>query len=75
MISLVFMPLGYVVAGPAAEAFGLDRTLVVAALVGITVNLGVLLVPDVRNLRRVEEPAFPHERTAAIPLASPQELG
>jgi len=55
MISLVFMPLGYVVAGPLAEAIGLDLTLAIAATVGIIANLGLLLVPSVRNLRRLED--------------------
>jgi MFS family permease len=56
MISLVFMPLGYVVAGPLSEAIGLDLTLGIAAAVGILANFGLLLVPSVRNLRRLEEP-------------------
>ena len=55
MISLVFMPLGYVVAGPLAETIGLDLTLALAAGVGVVANLGLLLVPSVRNLRRVEQ--------------------
>jgi MFS family permease len=54
MISLVFMPLGYVLAGPLAEAIGVEVTLTLAAAVGATANLGLLLVPSVRNLRRVE---------------------
>ena len=55
MISLVFMPLGYVVAGPLAETIGLDLTLALAAGAGVAANLGLLLVPSVRNLRRVEQ--------------------
>ncbi|MDF2750443.1 MAG: major facilitator superfamily 1 [Gaiellaceae bacterium] len=55
MISLVFMPLGYVVAGPLAETIGLDLTLALAAGAGVVANLGLLLVPSVRNLRRVEQ--------------------
>ena len=72
MISLVFMPLGYVVAGPAAETFGVDATLIGAAVLGIAANLGVLAIPDVRNLRRVEaaEPGE-DESTAALPLVVP----
>ena len=58
-ISLVFMPLGYVLAGPLAEAIGLDLTLALAAGIGVAANLGLLLVPSVRNLRRLgsAEPA------------------
>ena len=74
MISLVFMPLGYVVAGPAAETFGVDATLFAAAALGIAANLGVLAVSDVRNLRRVEaaQPeADEAESAAALPLVVP----
>ena len=74
MISLVFMPLGYVVAGPAAETFGVDATLFAAAALGIAANLGVLAVADVRNLRRVEaaEPAPDEgEGATALPLVVP----
>jgi hypothetical protein len=61
MISLVFMPLGYVVAGPLAETIGLDLTLALAAGAGIAANLGLLLVPSIRNLRRVEQLREPVE--------------
>jgi MFS family permease len=72
MISLVFMPLGYVLAGPAAETFGLDTTLIVAAIFGTVANVGVLFVPDVRNLRRVEDEAPElHDASAAIPIVAP----
>jgi MFS family permease len=54
MISLVFMPLGYVLAGPLADAIGLDLTLALAAGLGVVANSSLLLVPSVRNLRRVE---------------------
>jgi hypothetical protein len=56
MVSLVFMPLGYTVAGPLAEGIGLDTTLVLAAGLGAAANVGVLLVPGVRGLRRLERP-------------------
>jgi MFS family permease len=56
-ISLVFMPLGYTVAGPLAEEIGVDATLVLAACLGATANLAILLVPSVRGLRRVEAPS------------------
>jgi len=55
MISLVFMPLGYVAAGPLAEAIGLDLTLALAAAIGALANVGLLLVPSVRNLRRLDD--------------------
>ena len=57
LVSLVFMPLGYTLAGPLADTIGLDTTLIAAAIVSALANLGVLLVPSVRNLRRLDEPA------------------
>ena len=68
-ISLVFMPLGYTVAGPLAEEIGVDATLVLAACLGAAANLAILLVPSVRGLRRVEAPPAevlqPEEQAAA----------
>ncbi len=66
MISLVFMPLGYVLAGPLAEAIGLDLTLALAAGVSVVANIGLLLVPSVRNLRRVEQPLVEEEEPEPI---------
>ena len=73
MISLIFMPLGYLLAGPASEAFGRDATLIGIALLGIVVNLGVLAVPDVRNLRRLDDRPPPEvdDDAAAVPLVHP----
>ena len=65
-ISLVFMPLGYVLAGPLAEAIGLDLTLMLAAGVSFVANLGLLFVPSVRNLRRVEKPLVEEEEPEPI---------
>jgi MFS family permease len=71
MISLVFMPLGYVLAGPLSEAIGLDLTIGLAAAVGIAANLGLLLVPSVRNLRRLEDAPADEEPEVVgpVPLA------
>jgi MFS family permease len=52
-ISLVLMPVGYTVAGPLAEAIGVDATLALAAAFGIVPHLAILLVPSVRTLRRL----------------------
>ena len=65
-ISLVFMPLGYVLAGPLAEAIGIDLTLALAAGVSVAANIGLLLVPSVRNLRRVEQPLVEDEEPEPI---------
>jgi predicted MFS family arabinose efflux permease len=50
--SLGLVPLGYALAGPAAEAFGLQATLWGAAAIATAATLAVLLVHDVRTLER-----------------------
>jgi MFS family permease len=50
--SLGLVPLGYALAGPAADAFGVRATLWGAAAIAILVTLAVLAVPDVRRLER-----------------------
>jgi MFS family permease len=59
LVSFVFMPLGYVLAGPLAHTFGLGTTFTGCAAVLVTVNLVVLLVPSVRSLRRPAPRAEP----------------
>ena len=54
MVSLVFMPVGYTIAGPLADAIGVDATLLLAAGLCAAANLGVLAIPSVRNLRRLD---------------------
>ena len=55
--SVGLVPLGYALAGPAAEAFGVRATLWGAAAIGIGVTLLVLLVRDVRTLERRVTPS------------------
>jgi len=73
MVSLVFVPVAFAVVGPLATAIGEVPTLLLAASIGIAANGGVLLVPSVRNQRRLDlEPsvAAPGEG-AAVPLKQP----
>lgn len=66
--SIVFIPVGAAVAGPAADHFGVGETLVGASIViGVATAL-VLLVDDVRNLRRSEDQ--PREDTAVADARS-----
>lgn len=55
LVSLVFQPLGYMLAGPLALAIGLAPTLIGAAVIALIANFGVLLVRDVREVRWVDE--------------------
>jgi MFS family permease len=61
MASLVFMPIGYVVTGPVAEAIGVRETLLAAAAIGVVSTVGALSARSVRELERLEE------RPATVP--------
>jgi predicted MFS family arabinose efflux permease len=50
--SLVFLPAGYMLAGPAAEAFGVAETLVFAAVWSLASTLVVLSLEAIRGVRR-----------------------
>jgi MFS family permease len=62
-VSLVFMPIGFVLWGPISDLVGVDTAFVVAALVSAAAKIGPVLVPDVRNLRRAD--AAPSRATHA----------
>ena len=52
--SFVFIPLGAAVAGPVAELVGVAETLVGAAGVIVVATALVLLIDEVRDLRRTD---------------------
>ena len=56
MGSLAFLPLGLILAGPVSSAIGISTTLWIAAGYLVLSTLAVLLVPSVRNLRRLDLP-------------------
>jgi len=58
LVSLVFQPLGFLLAGPLA-GISLTWTLLGAAALGLVGNYGVLLVRSVREVRWVDDPAPP----------------
>lgn len=57
LVSLVFQPLGFLLAGPLASRIGLTWTLLGAAVLGLAGNYGVLLVRSVREVRWVDDAA------------------
>ena len=62
MVSLAFQPLAFVIIGPLADTIGNVQTLLLASAVALAANLGVLLIPSVRNMRRFDldpEPGAP----------------
>jgi hypothetical protein len=50
--SIALVPLGYALAGPAADAFGVQATLWGATAIAVLATLAVLTVHDVRTLER-----------------------
>jgi Na+/melibiose symporter-like transporter len=66
-VSLVFMPIGFAAWGPLSEWIGIDATLLLGAAVIVASKVGVLLVPEVRNLRRLETA---EEEPAALSAAA-----
>jgi hypothetical protein len=54
--SLLGQPLGLALAGVAAAAIGMSRTLWIAAAVDLVAVVAMLAAPSVRRLRQLEEP-------------------
>jgi MFS family permease len=67
MGSYLFLPLGLVLAGPVSDVIGISATLWISVAFIVLSTLAVLLVPDVRNLRRLDEPEEPAEVLARLP--------
>ncbi|HEY4464759.1 MAG TPA: MFS transporter, partial [Streptosporangiaceae bacterium] len=58
--SIALAPVGTVVAGPAAHAFGAPAVLAAGGVLIVILTAAVLLVPEVRHLRRhAPAPAAP----------------
>jgi MFS family permease len=72
MGSYLFLPLGLVLAGPVSDVIGISETLWISVAFIVVSTIAVLLVPDVRNLRRLDEPK-PDERVLARLPAEPAE--
>jgi MFS family permease len=69
LFSIVLAPLGAAIAGPAANAFGIDTTLWIGAVAIVACLAALVALPDVRRMRRVGDDAPPGPPTAA-PLAA-----
>ena len=55
LVSLVFQPAGFMLAGPLAGWIGFEATLLGAVALSLIANLGVLLVRAVRDVRWVDD--------------------
>jgi MFS family permease len=62
--SIVAIPLGQIVAGPLSDAIGVTNTIWFAVALFTIPTALCLLVPDVRNLRRLDLPETAHSTTA-----------
>jgi MFS family permease len=76
MVSFVFMPLGFTIAGPSSEAIGVDATLAGAAALSAVAMLFPLCFAGVRRLERLPvrpslEPAF--GSAGESPVRAPQD--
>ena len=67
MGSFLFLPLGLIAAGPVADLIGVSTTLWISVAWAVLSTLVVVLVPSVRNLRRLDEPQEPGGRAGSIP--------
>jgi predicted MFS family arabinose efflux permease len=56
MGSFAFLPLGFILAGPVSQMIGVSTTLWISVCYLIVSTVAVILVPSVRNLRRLDEP-------------------
>lgn len=66
MGSFAFLPLGLVLSGPVSRLIGISATLWIAVGFLFVSTFAVLLIPEVRNLRRLDEPE-PEEVLARLP--------
>jgi MFS family permease len=57
--SLLFLPAGFMLAGPLSDQIGIDATLWLSAAVLLGSNLAILAVPSVRKLRALETSPAP----------------
>ena len=69
-VSLVFMPLGFALWGPISDWIGVDATLLLSVAIIVASKLGVMLVPEVRAMRRHEAAVATEESTATRAVAS-----
>jgi MFS family permease len=69
--SLAFLPLGLILSGPVSELIGISTTLWCSVAFALVSTGVVLLVPGVRDLRRLEEPE--PERVPAAFRGEPAE--
>jgi MFS family permease len=73
MGSFLFLPLGLIAAGPVSDLIGIATTLWISVTWAVASTLAVLLVPSVRNLRRLDGPEPEPESALAVLPGEPAE--
>ncbi|HET7142076.1 MAG TPA: MFS transporter [Candidatus Limnocylindria bacterium] len=73
MLSLLFQPIAFAAIGPVAARIGVPQTLLLCTALGLAANSLVLLVPGVRNLRRLDGAAAGGRPGASAAAAEPTE--
>ena len=56
--SFLFMPIGFALAGPAAESFGTREVLLGVGAFAVVSSLFVAILPAVRGFRRLDDPSY-----------------
>jgi MFS family permease len=67
LISSVSMPIGYTLAGPAAQSIGIPTTLVAAAIILVVPSIAVIFLPGVRRVRRTPQGTIVEGEPALAP--------
>lgn len=67
MISTAGVPLSFAVVGPAADAFGVDATLIGAGVIGAAVTVGFMFYPGARDPERDGSLENAREEEVAVP--------
>ena len=73
MVSIIFMPVGLALAGPAAELLGTDATLATAAALIVLASAAGLMVPSVRALRSTPSPQPSVSAAGGSPVPVPPD--
>ncbi|MFF9345017.1 MFS transporter [Streptomyces sp. NPDC014773] len=68
--SIMVIPLGRALAGPVAESFGADRVLLFSSAVSFVLLGGMLCVPAIRGLTRLDRPATDKAVETAVETAA-----
>jgi MFS family permease len=70
LISIGLLPVSFALTAPVAAAVGVRATLIGAAVVGATVTIGALFLPEMRDLERSDELLPPSERPLRVAAPS-----